>query len=201
MSRLHSVATRMGPDLRDAIEAMPGLGGIALWVRFLDSVDHDLIARTDGIHVEAGQCYEKYDDAERRFIALHELLHVALAHPARERDMERRTQDFDAQLYNLACDAIINAALDGVGGVSAPEIAVTLEKLLAPLGHWKKDDNPAELVRLWSSEALYHLLVKNRNHIDFHTLGSGEGAIFAPFCHFCFLLQKRQWIDYLVHQS
>jgi hypothetical protein len=98
MNRLNSGATRMGPDLRDAIETMPGLGGVALWVKFLDSDDSELIACADGVHVEAGPRYEKYDDAERRFIVLHELLHVALAHPAREREMERRTEDFDARL-------------------------------------------------------------------------------------------------------
>jgi hypothetical protein len=165
----------MGPDLRDAIEAMPGLGGVALWVKFLDSEDPRLIARTDGVHVEAGPRYEEDDDAERRFIVLHELLHVALAHPAREREMKRRTEDFDSRLYNIACDAIINAALDGARSVRSPDIAVTLEKLLAPLGHWGKDDKPAEVVRQYSSEALYHLLVKNRSRIDFRALGSGAG--------------------------
>src|SRR5882672_2519872 len=175
MNRLNAVATRMGPNLRDAIEAMPGLGGVALWVKFLDSDDPGLIARTDGIHVEAGTRYEQYDDAERRFIVLHELLHVALAHPAREREMERRTEDFDARLYNMACDAIINAALDGVRGIYAPDIAVTLKDLLTPLGQWGKDDRPAEVVRHYSSEALYHLLVKNRSRIDFHALSSGAG--------------------------
>jgi Putative metallopeptidase domain len=143
MNRLNSVATRMGPDLRNAIEAMPGLGGVALWVKFHDSDDPELIARTDGHQVEAGGRYDEYDDAERRFIVLHELLHVALAHPAREREMQRRTEDFDAQLYNIACDAIINASLIGVRSVRAPDIAVTLEKLLVPLGYWKKEDNPA----------------------------------------------------------
>src|SRR6266508_759718 len=173
MNRLNAVATRMGPNLRDAIEAMPGLGGVALWVKFLDSDAPGLIARTDGIHVEAGPRYEQYGDAERRFIVLHELLHVALAHPAREREMERRTEDFDARLYNMACDAIINAALDGVRGVCAPDIAVTLKDLLTPLGQWGKDDRPAEVVRRYSSEALYHLLAKNRSRIDFHALSSG----------------------------
>jgi len=173
MNRLNAVATRMGPDLRDAIEAMPGLGGVALWVKFLDSDAPGLIARTDGIHVEAGPRYEQYGDAERRFIVLHELLHVALAHPAREREMERRTEDFDARLYNMACDAIINAALDGVRGVCAPDIAVTLKDLLTPLGQWGKDDRPAEVVRRYSSEALYHLLAKNRRWINFHALNSG----------------------------
>jgi hypothetical protein len=136
MNRLNTVTTRMGPDLRDAIEAMPGLGGGALWVTFLDSDDPRLIARTDGVRVEAGPRYEKYDDTERRFIVLHELLHVALAHPARRREMERRTEGFDARLYNIACDAIINAALDGVRGINAPDVAVTLKKLLDPLGYW-----------------------------------------------------------------
>jgi predicted metal-dependent peptidase len=106
---------------------------------------------------------------------LHELLHVALAHPAREREMKRRTEGFDSRLYNIACDAIINAALDGVRGVCAPDIAVTLEDLLTPLGQWGKDDRPAEVVRLYSSEALYHLLAKNRSRIDFHALISGAG--------------------------
>jgi predicted metal-dependent peptidase len=162
----------MGPDLRDAIEAMPGLGGVALWVKFLDSDDPELIACTDGVQVEAGPLYETYDAAERRFIVLHELLHVALAHPARGREMERRIEDFDPQLYNTACDAIINAALDGIRGIHITDDAVTLKDLLAPLGYWKKDDSPAEVVRTWSSDALYHLLRKNRERIDPNRLDS-----------------------------
>jgi predicted metal-dependent peptidase len=165
----------MGPDLRDAIEAMPGLGGVALWVKFLDSDDPELTACTDGVHVEAGPGYEKYDEAERRFIVLHELLHVALAHPARGREMERRTEDFDPGLYNVACDAIINTALDGVRSVHIPDGTVTLGELLSPLGHWKKDDSPAEVVRQWSSEALYHLLAKNRERVDLRVLDSNAG--------------------------
>ena len=157
----------MGPDLRDAIEVMHGLGGVALWVKFLDSDDPELIACTDGVYFKAGPGYERYEDAERRFIVLHELLHVALAHPARGREMERRIEGFDARLYNIACDAIINAALDGLRSVHITDGAVTLGDLLAPLGCWKKDDHPAEIVRQWSSEALYHLLAKNRERIDF----------------------------------
>ena len=60
-------------------------------------------------------------------------------------------------------------------GRSRPDIAVTLGELLAPLGYWKKDDNPAEVVRQWSSEALYHLLAKNRERIDLRALDSNAG--------------------------
>lgn len=166
MNRLNTVATRMGPDLRDAIEAMPGLGGVALWVKFFDSDDPHLIARTDGLQIEAGPRYEKFDNAERRFIVLHELLHVALAHPARRREMERRIEDFDARLYNIACDSIINTALEGVRGMRIPDGVVKLEAVLDSLGQWKKDDRPAEVVRRFSSETLYHLLSKNRSWIE-----------------------------------
>jgi Putative metallopeptidase domain len=177
MNRLNAVTPRMGPDLRDAIEAMPGLGGVALWVKFLDAEDLELIARTDGIHVEAGPRYEKFDHAERRFIVLHELLHVALAHPARKREMERRIEDFNARVYNIACDSIINTALDGVRGIRLPEGVVKLEDVLASLDQWEKDDHPAEVLKKWSSEALYYLLAKNRSRIDINAHVSN--AIFS----------------------
>jgi hypothetical protein len=134
MNRLNSNTSRFGPDLRDSIEVMPGLGGIALWVKFIDSDDPSLIARTNGVYVEAGPRYGGFDDPERRFILLHELLHVALAHPARALELKKRCQDFNERLYNIACDAIINAALDGIRGIRAPGSAVTLEKVLTTIG-------------------------------------------------------------------
>jgi Putative metallopeptidase domain len=170
VSRLDSVTTRIGPDLRDAIEVMPGLGGIALWVKFLDSDDPSLVARTDGIHVEAGPRYSEYDGTERRFILLHELLHVALAHPARAREMKKRHQDLDHRLYNIACDAIINTALDGVHCIRAPNEVVTLEKVLTVLGQWKEGDNTAEVIRRWSSEALYLAMVRSSKRVFLHAL-------------------------------
>lgn len=156
--------------MRDAIEAMPGLGGVALWVRFLDSDNPDLTSRTDGVRIEAGPRYEKYAAAERRFIILHELLHVALAHPARAREMGRRIQGFDERLYTLACDAIINTALEGAHGVSPPAGSVTIKDLLERLGQWNQGDQPAEAVRRFSSEALYHLLAKNAGLINLRAL-------------------------------
>lgn len=175
MNRLHNVTTRMGPDLRDAIEALPGLGGIALWVRFFDTDDPALIANTDGVAVEAGPRYVQYSEPERRFILLHELLHVALAHPARAQAMKKRVQDFDEYLYNVACDAIINASLDGLRNIRTPEGAVTLEQLLTPLGQWQKDDRPGEIVRRWSSEALYYALAQQRERIDLNSLCASTG--------------------------
>lgn len=175
MTRLQQVSTRMGADLRDAIEAMPGLGGIALWVKFCDADTPTLIAQTDGIRVTAGPRYNEYAPAERRFIVLHELLHVALAHPARAREMGKREAGFDARLYNTACDAIINAALANVHSIRQPADAVTLERVLSQLGLWQRTDEVAVVVRQWSSEALYRALAKQRDQLDLGKLTAADG--------------------------
>ena len=172
MNRLQTISTRMGPDLRDAIEVMPGLGGVALWVKFVDSDDPALIAATDGATVAAGPRYHEYGDCERRFILLHQLLHVALAHPARAREMEKRIPDFDRRLHHVACDCIVNTALDGVRGILMPAAAVTLKEVLTLVGGWKEGDNPAEVLRRWSSEALYHLLAESGKRTELLTLGA-----------------------------
>ena len=179
MNRLNHVTTRMGPDIRDAIETMPGLGGVALWVKFADAEEPGLIAQTDGTHVYAGPRYEKLSDAERRFTLLHELLHVALAHPARAREMEKRLPDFDSSLHNIAADAIINAALDGIRGIRPPPKVVNLQEVLTAVKLWPERGSAAEVVRQWSSEALYHILKKYREQIvqtSFYANAAQESA-------------------------
>lgn len=165
MSRLDKVTTRMGPDLRACLERLPGLGGIALWVTFGDSDDPARVAFTDGRIVCAGPRYAEYAEAERHFILLHELLHVALAHPLRARELSARREGFDARLYNIACDAIVNAALEPVRGIKAPAGAVKLETLFKSTGLWREGDMTAGVVRRWSSEALYTALADNRQRI------------------------------------
>jgi predicted metal-dependent peptidase len=179
MHRLNNVTTRMGPDIRDAIETMPGLGGVALWVKFADAEEPGLIAQTDGTHVYAGPRYEKFSDAERRFILLHELLHVALAHSARAREMEKRLPDFDLRLHNIAADGIINAALDGVRGIRPPPKVVNLQEVLTAVKLWPERGSIGEVVRQWSSEALYHTLNKYREQIvqtSFYANAAQESA-------------------------
>lgn len=179
MHRLNNVPTRMGPDIRDAIETMPGLGGVALWVKFANAEEPGLIAQTDGAHVYAGPRYGEFPDAERRFILLHELLHVALAHPARAREMERRQPDFDTCLHNIAADAIINAALDGVRGIRPPPKVVNLQEVLTAVKLWPERGSVGEVVRQWSSEALYHTLNKYREQIvrtSFYANAAQESA-------------------------
>lgn len=120
---------RMRPDLEAAIEYLPGLASLALWCRFSDT-DEDAIAFTDGNTIYAGAGYEKFDAQERRFICLHEILHVALCHPQRFAELERRdASSFDPKLLNIAADAIINDSLENLTGLKTPADAWTLSRI------------------------------------------------------------------------
>ena len=125
-----SESQRMRPDLESAIEHLPGLASLALWCLFADADDHDdAIAYTDGGTIYAGAKYEKYSAKERRFICLHEILHIALCHPQRGEQLGRRDLDFKHELLNVAADAIINSSLENLTGLETPGDAWTLSKL------------------------------------------------------------------------
>jgi predicted metal-dependent peptidase len=119
---------RMRPDLESAIEHLPGLASLALWCRFADT-DDDEIAYTDGSTVFAGAKYAEFDQKKRRFICLHEILHIALCHPQRGERLKRRDLDFKHELLNVAADAIINSSLENLTGLETPGDAWTLSKL------------------------------------------------------------------------
>lgn len=119
---------RMRPDLEAAIEYLPGLASLALWCNFADT-DENAIAFTDGNTIYAGAEYENFSEKERRFICLHEILHIALCHPNRFLTLEKQDVGFDPNLLNIAADAIINKALENLTGLKAPATAWTLEKI------------------------------------------------------------------------
>jgi len=118
----------MRPDLEAAIEYLPGLASLALWCNFADT-DEDAIAFTDGNTIYAGAEYEKFSDKERRFICLHEILHIALCHPHRFLTLEKQDAEFNPEILNIAADAIINKALENLTGLKTPIGAWTLEKV------------------------------------------------------------------------
>ena len=128
----------MRSDLESAIEYLPGLASLALWCNFADT-DEDAIAFTDGQTIYAGSGYEDFSEKERRFICLHEILHVALQHPNRFLTLEKQACDFNPQLLNLAADAIINKALENLTGLTTPKGAWTLERIWSALE--KSEDN------------------------------------------------------------
>jgi predicted metal-dependent peptidase len=116
-------------DLESAIEYLPGLASLALWCRFADT-DEQAIAFTDGSTIYAGADYENFDVKERRFICLHEILHIALCHPQRFAELEKReTVSFNPKLLNIAADAIINGSLENLTGIETPSDAWTLARI------------------------------------------------------------------------
>ena len=119
---------RMRPDLEAAIEYLPGLASLALWCNFADT-NEDAIAFTDGNTIYAGAEYENFSEKERRFICLHEILHIALCHPNRFLILEKQDIGFDPNLLNIAADAIINKSLENLTGLKTPTSAWTLEKI------------------------------------------------------------------------
>lgn len=122
-------SNRMRLDLESAIEYLPGLASLALWCRFADT-DEKAIAFTDGSTIYAGADYENFDVKERRFICLHEILHIALCHPQRFAELEKReTVGFDPKLLNIAADAIINGSLENLTGLETPSDAWTLARI------------------------------------------------------------------------
>ncbi len=124
-----SDASWMRPDLEAAIEYLPGLASLALWCNFADT-DEDVVAYTDGNTIYAGKKYADFEPKQRRFICLHEILHIALRHPSRFQELEKRELSaFLPELLNIAADAIINTGLEKLSGLEIPPDAWSLAKI------------------------------------------------------------------------
>ena len=137
-----SNASRMRADLEAAIEYLPGLASLALWCKFADT-EEETVAYTDGGTIYAGADYETREPKERRFICLHEILHVALCHPQRFAELETRDPvGFNPKLLNIAADAIINGSLENLTSLKTPQDAWTLEKIWQCLEKSEDANNP-----------------------------------------------------------
>lgn len=154
-------SSRMRPDLEAAIEYLPGLASLALWCEFADTSE-DAIAYTDGSTIYSGAGYENFEPNERRFICLHEILHVALCHPQRFVELENRDAvGFNPQLLNVAADAIINESLENLTGLKTPTDAWTLGRIWQCL---EKAEDAADPARAKNNSSHYSFTsaVQNR---------------------------------------
>lgn len=112
-------------------------------------------AWTDGTTIFYGPGFEMLALREQVGLAAHQVLHVALRHAARGTALWRRFgARFDARLYNIATDALINQTLVEAGH-ALPRPAVLLPGLLrAGLGRAAVPPDEAALGR-WDAERLY----------------------------------------------
>lgn len=127
MSASHS--ERAGPALRSLAESDPALAALSLWCRHRDGPGP--AARTRGETIEYGPAFADLTRPEQIGLAAHHILHVALRHSARADAMAARLgPGFDAELFNIAADAIVNETVL-LAGYVLPRPRVTLAGLLA----------------------------------------------------------------------
>jgi predicted metal-dependent peptidase len=184
-TRLNRGQHRMAPYIASIIEnyAYYAMLGMQLEHRNDDN-DPKVIAYTDGKCVYAGAGFtEILDNArQRNFVILHEWAHNGLAHPARARRLHQSLgSNFIPAAWNIACDAIVNAALTNNPDfhpthIEQPPSTVSLEKVLRELDLWKHNDTEANAVGRWKAEDLYHEIVKHAQSFA-KTLEDGASEI------------------------
>ena len=158
MTDTHS--PRASAALRRLGEDDPALGALALWCGPRDADGEDApepgaLAWTDGRTIWYAPGFADLPAHEQVGLAAHQVLHVALRHPARARALGARLGLGEA-LFNIAADAIVNETLTQAGH-ALPRPAVLLTPLLAEtLGR----EQAAALAK-WDAEALTLALARD----------------------------------------
>jgi predicted metal-dependent peptidase len=148
-------STRATTALRALNEQDPALAALALWCDHRDR-DHGPAAETIGQTIHYGPEFDTLPRHEQIGTAAHHILHVALRHSPRLADMQARMGDrFDAPLWQIAADAIVNETLLAAG-YALPRPALTLTGLLSAAFDAKA--SPQQALSEWDVDRLYHRL-------------------------------------------
>jgi hypothetical protein len=133
-------------------ETDPALASLSLWCRHRDD-DSVALAESDAATVRYGPAFANLTLAHQAGVAAHHILHVAFRHAPRSASLSARLGGaFDADLFNIASDAIVNEALQATGYV-LPRPFVTLGGLLEQ-AFGEVDAGRAALAR-FDAERLY----------------------------------------------
>ena len=144
---IHS--TRAARALAHLGEVDPALAVLALWCRHRDG---DGATRTDGDTISYGPGFATLGLPEQVGLVAHHVLHVALRHSDRQAGLAERLGDgFDASLFGLAADGIINETLI-LAGHAIPRPAVLLTELLAEAG--LPAQSPIAALERWDADRL-----------------------------------------------
>lgn len=151
------------------VEFAPASGGLALWAHHADADDAPEAAAgapawTDGHTIFYGPAFEALPLPEQAGWLAHEVLHLALRHPARCAELEQRLGDVDRELFNLCADAIVNSALAPLGWLRLAPGSLRLEPLLRAVLDAPQDDAAALLQ--WDVERLYRTMDDRRQGDD-----------------------------------
>lgn len=142
-------STRAARALAHLGEVDPALAVLALWCRHRDG---DGATRTDGDTISYGPGFATLGLPEQVGLVAHHVLHVALRHSDRQAGLAERLGDgFDASLFGLAADGIINETLI-LAGHAVPRPAVLLTELLAEAG--LPAQSPVAALERWDADRL-----------------------------------------------
>lgn len=155
--------------LQKLAEADPALGALALWCRHHDTDDatDTPAAWTAGQTIHYGHGFAALAAHEQVGLAAHHILHVAFRHGPRARSMRQRFGErFQADVYNIAADAVVNETLLRAG-YALPRPCVALTPLLQDLG--AEETVQDRTLGTLDCDALYVLLLHNRHARTFGT--------------------------------
>lgn len=153
----HSV--RAGAALRALTEADPAIAALSLWCDHRDGDSDGGLATTRGTTIVYGPGFDALARHEQIGLAAHHVLHVALRHSSRMAAMAARMGErFDAEIYGIAADAIVNEAVLAAGH-ALPRPALVLSALLAEVSG--KDAAGQNALAEWDVDRLYIRLIQD----------------------------------------
>jgi hypothetical protein len=169
--------------LQRLAEIDPAFAALSLWIDHRDADggapdetkldgDPEAPAWTDGRTVWYGPAFEALPADCQVGVAAHQILHVALRHPARDRALRARLgPKLEPRLFNIAADALVNETLIAAG-YALPRPCITLTPLQAFV---LKDDTPAaQALGKWDAESLTLALMEAQPKGRTAAKGSGE---------------------------
>jgi len=143
-------------NLSRAVSKDVGLAGILLYVPAHIVDQPGRVAWTDGTRMFFAGEYFAYKPEEQVAIAIHEALHVAFRHVQRGEALQlREGPAFQPELWNIACDVIVNQSIRICHWCKLPEGFWLPEDCLS------QDELKARPAQLWTAEELYHALKQN----------------------------------------
>ena len=139
------------------VEFAPSTGGLALWVSHEDVDERDASPiATDGSTIRYGPAFERLDLDLQTGLVAHQVLHIALRHVPRHRDLQGLIGDVDLRLFNVCADALVNSTLDHLGWLRLPVGSVRLDLLLERVLGLRVGVEEALLA--WDVERLYRAI-------------------------------------------
>jgi predicted metal-dependent peptidase len=126
------LATQRGFDLAPLYEIEPGLCSMALFIPFEESATQPAPILVDERRIYIGPRFARvYDSQEQAFLVAHNVLHFALGHPSRRRQVVDEAATLRAQqIWAVASDAIVNDALSHVKTLTPPSGEISMDDIV-----------------------------------------------------------------------